>query len=175
MIDGFSGSAEFAALAALYGISATGDDAASNAEVAAFVERFYVMVLGRESDQAGLDGWVNALLGGTLSGADVAEAFSLWGVSGSKYERRRICRNLYRALFNRNSDFDGKQGWLTELQRGVSRAQVIDGFCGSANLPRWQRATVLTLRGQTWLRLERLPFKLPLTIRLTANGFWRKS
>ena len=133
VIDGFSGSAEFAALAALYGISATGDDAASNAEVAAFVERFYVLVLGREPDQAGLDEWVNALLGGALSGADVAEAFFL---SGEYLDRNtsddEFVETLYRALFNRNSDFDGKQGWLTELQRGVSRAEVINGFSVSA-------------------------------------------
>ena len=133
VIDGFSGSAEFAALAAAYGINATGDDAASNAEVAAFVERFYVLVLGRESDQAGLDGWVNALLGGTLSGADVAEAFFL---SGEYLDRDasddEFVETLYRAFFNRNSDFGGKQGWLGELQRGTSRGQVIDGFSGSA-------------------------------------------
>ena len=133
VIDGFSGSAEFAALAAAYGISATGDDASSNAEVAAFVERFYVLVLGRASDEAGLDGWVKALLAGTLSGADVAEAFFL---SGEYLDRNtsddEFVETLYRALFNRNSDFDGKQGWLGELQRGASRGQVIDGFSGSA-------------------------------------------
>ena len=120
------------AFLALVGLTEA-DSGEVNTEVIAFVERFYALVLGRESDQAGLDGWVNALLGGTLSGADVAEAFFL---SREYLDRNtsddEFVETLYRAFFNRNSDFDGKQGWLGALQRGSSRGQVIDGFSGSA-------------------------------------------
>ncbi len=105
----------------------------ADANVIAFVERFYVVVLERPSDQAGLDGWVGALTAGTLSGGDVAEAFFL----SAEYLNRgtsddEFVETLYRAFFNRDSDAGGKQGWLAALQEGYSRADVIDGFSGSA-------------------------------------------
>ena len=104
-----------------------------DAEVIAFVERFYVLVLGRPSDQAGLDGWVGALTGRTMSGGDVAGAFFL----SAEYSNRNtdddeFVETVYRAFFNRDSDAGGKQGWLTALQQGNTRADVIDGFSGSA-------------------------------------------
>ncbi len=104
-----------------------------DAEVIAFVERFYVLVLGRPSDQAGLDGWVGALTGRTMTGGDVAGAFFL----SAEYSNRNtdddeFVETVYRAFFNRDLDAGGKQGWVTALQQGNTRADVIDGVSGSA-------------------------------------------
>jgi hypothetical protein len=112
---------------------AEGVDPDKDAEVIAFVERFYVLVLGRPSDKAGLDGWVGALKTRTLSGGDVARAFFL----SPEYlnlntDDDEFVETLYRAFFNRDSDAGGKQGWLTALQQTHTRADVIDGFSGSA-------------------------------------------
>lgn len=108
-------------------------DPDNDAEVIAFVERFYVLVLARPSDKAGLDGWVDALKARTMSGGDVAGAFFL----SPEYVNRNtnddeFVETLYRAFFNRASDAGGKQGWLTALQQTHTRADVIDGFSGSA-------------------------------------------
>ena len=113
--------------------SAETTQASTDADVIAFVERFYVVVLGRASDPTGLDGWFSALKAGTLSGGDVAEAFFL----STEYRNHNtsdeeFVETLYRAFFNRDSDAGGKRGWLAALQNGYSRADVINGFSGSA-------------------------------------------
>ena len=95
----------------------------------AFVTRFYQQCLGRNPDAAGLNGWVNALLNGTLCGADVANGFI--------FSREFIARNtsnetfltiLYRAFFDREPDDGGFTGWISQLNIGASRQSVLDGF-----------------------------------------------
>ena len=51
------------------------DANASRSDVEAFVTRFYQQCLGRNPDALGLEGWVNALINGTLTGSDVAYGF----------------------------------------------------------------------------------------------------
>ena len=110
---------------AIYG----GGPAAANLQVQAFVTRFYQQCLGRNPDAAGLNGWVNALLNGTLCGADVANGFI--------FSREFIARNtsnetfltiLYRAFFDREPDDGGFTGWISQLNIGASRQSVLDGF-----------------------------------------------
>ena len=119
-----------------------GDDAQTNheafvgflglADVTAFVERFYVMVLGRPSDQAGLDVWVDRLKTRTMSGGEVARRFFLSReYLDQNTEDDEFVETLYRTFFDRDSDAAGKEVWLARLQETHTRADVIDGFSGS--------------------------------------------
>jgi hypothetical protein len=97
--------------------------------VADFVTRFYQLCLGREPDPGGLAGWLEALINGTKSGADVA-----WGFVFSPEFKKKVTGNeeyltiLYRAFFNREADQEGRDGWLADLEKGSGRDEVLKGF-----------------------------------------------
>ena len=113
------------------GVSEPGDwiRVITNPDVEAFVTRFYQQCLGREPDQEGLNNWTNALLDGSISGADVANGF----IFSQEFINRNTSNEefitiLYRAFFDREPDTDGFNGWLGFLNSGASRADVLDGF-----------------------------------------------
>jgi photosystem II stability/assembly factor-like uncharacterized protein len=97
--------------------------------VEAFVTRFYKLCLLRDPDSAGLDGWVNALLNGTLTGSDVANGFvfspEFFNKNTTNEEYLKV---LYEAFFNRQPDAAGMQGWLDAMNNGASREDVLNGF-----------------------------------------------
>ena len=90
-------------------------------------------VLGRQPDIAGFDGWVAGLTAGTLTGGDLAKNFFL----SEEYLNQdtsdsAFVDTCYQAFFGRDADAAGKQGWLSMLSQGSSRAEVLDGFISSA-------------------------------------------
>ena len=94
-----------------------------------FVTRFYELCLGRSPDFAGLNGWVNALLDQSKAGADVALGF----VFSQEFLNQNTTNEeyltvLYEAFFNRQPDQGGWDSWLSELNSGTSRADVLNGF-----------------------------------------------
>jgi len=103
--------------------------AADTSGVEAFVTRFYQLCLDRDPDAAGLEGWTNDLLDQIRTGADVAEGFI--------YSKEFIEKNttnsqyleiLYKAFFNRDADPAGWDIWLSELEGGRDRSEVLNGF-----------------------------------------------
>jgi len=103
--------------------------AADRSAVEDFVTRFYTLCLDRVPDSAGLDGWVSALLNGSQTGSDVAYGF----VFSNEFVNKNTTNQeyltvLYEAFFNRQPDQGGWDGWLAELNRGPSRADVLNGF-----------------------------------------------
>jgi hypothetical protein len=129
----FTRSQEFHTLATSFGVVAVNSKDESAYGVRAFTERFYTLVLGRQPDVAGFDNWVAGLTAGTLSGGDLAKNFFL----SEEYLNQNTSDSAfidtcYQAFFGRNADEAGKQGWLTMLSQGSSRADVLDGFIGSA-------------------------------------------
>ena len=127
VLDGFIYSVEFENLCDSYGINPY---PGSSELVEDFVTRFYQQCLNREPDQPGLDGWVNALLNGTLCGANVANAF----IFSPEFINRNTSNEnfltiLYRAFFNREPDTPGYNGHLNGLKNnGVSRQAILNGF-----------------------------------------------
>ena len=106
--------------------------AGNSEQVEAFVTRFYQVCLDRQPDEAGLNKWVEDLLGGAKTGADVAKGFL--------FSKEFIDKNLdnasfltiaYRAFFNREPDAAGYDVWLNKLKKGTSRQTVVDGFSQS--------------------------------------------
>jgi hypothetical protein len=76
---------------------------------------------------------VSGLTSGTLTGGDLAKNFFL----SEEYLNQNTSDSAfidtcYQAFFGRDADEAGKQGWLTTLSQGSSRADVLDGFIGSA-------------------------------------------
>jgi hypothetical protein len=103
--------------------------ASDRSQVEAFVTRFYQECLGRPPDQTGLDDWVDALVDGTRTGADVAQGFIF---SPEFIDQANTDGDfltiLYAAFFNRAPDPAGNADWLGQLESGVSRGDVLDGF-----------------------------------------------
>ncbi len=106
---------------------------AARVDVEAFVVRFYEQCLNRDPDQVGLNNWVNALMAGTQTGADVAQGFILSPEFISRNTRDdQFLTILYRAFFGREPDSAGYTGWLSALAApDVTRNQVLAGFIGA--------------------------------------------
>ena len=101
--------------------------------VQSFVQRFYVTILNREPDVAGLDDWTNKLIAHERTGATLAEGF----IFSPEYTARHTdnasyLRTLYRAFFNREADAEGWAYWLEALtSQKKSRKGVLYGFTHS--------------------------------------------
>ncbi len=133
VLNGFIYSAEFTNLADEYDILAFSqedqDDYLKAKLVRQFVTRFYVECLDRSPDPVGLANWVDDLLAGRKTGADVAFGFMF---SQEYFNRNRtdseFVDDCYRAFFGREPDAGGKANWLAALAGGASRLDVLNGF-----------------------------------------------
>ena len=99
-------------------------------DIRAFVDRLYTEVLGRQAEEDGANYWTNRLYNFDISGAEVAAGF----IFSKEFQDKNVSNSefldiLYRAFFNREFDFDGKNYWETVLIKGaVSRQDVAYGF-----------------------------------------------
>ena len=99
----------------------------------AFVERLYTIALNRASDPEGKKYWVDQVENNGATGADCARFFLL---DAPEFAQRNLSNEdfletLYKVFFNRESDKDGREFYLGELRKGVTRAQIIDDFIES--------------------------------------------
>ena len=93
----------------------------------AFIERFYVNILGRPSDEAGLAAWLEVI--NTQSASAVALGF----LNSAEFKNRGLddaafVDILYRTLFDRAGDEGGTSYWLEQLGAGKLRDMVVWGF-----------------------------------------------
>ncbi len=103
-----------------------------NSQVEAFVSRFYQLCLNRQPDSSGLNSWVQDLLTGRKTGADVAKGFIFSKEFTDKnYDNATFVRILYRAFFDREPDSSGFNAWVERLNKGATRQSVVDGFAQS--------------------------------------------
>ena len=129
---GFIYSSEFANLSSEYGIQAYEGAAFSSVALDNFVKRFYSVILGRDADAGGLAYWTGLLSTGAGTGAEIAKGF----IFSPEYNiesktNTQYLNDLYSAFFDRAADTAGFDGWMTQLNSGTSRAEVLDGFLGS--------------------------------------------
>lgn len=92
-----------------------------------FIERFYVNILGRPSDEGGLNAWLDVI--NTQSASAVALGF----LNSAEFKNRELddaafVDILYRTLFDRAGDEDGTSYWLEQLGAGKLRDMVVWGF-----------------------------------------------
>ena len=99
-----------------------------------FVERLYVVALGRASEKAGKDFWVSKVESGEYNGADCARYFLL---DAPEFMNRGLSdeefvETLYKTFFDRESDAAGKKGWVDAIKTGkMTRAIVVENFIES--------------------------------------------
>ena len=101
-------------------------------KISAFVSRCYRLILNREPDAGGLQGWCATLKNKTAAAANIIDNF----VRSAEYINRNLGNAesvdiLYQTMLNRNADIAGKAGWVDALNKGYSLQNIIDGFCGS--------------------------------------------
>ena len=108
------------------------DELNSDDPVKAFVERFYLYILGRKADPAGLEAWTSNLKSGKEDGVAVGAGF----IESPEFKNRNLddeayIRVLYKAFFNREADPAGLESWKRVLDEGLTRRQVYRGFAES--------------------------------------------
>ena len=113
------------------------------------VMRLYSATLNRTPDQAGLEG--NVALFGTLGLQGLANAF----VASAEFQNRfgalnnqQFVEQLYVFALGRNGEPAGVNGWVSLLNGGATRGQVVVGFSESAEN---QLRTAATLNAGLWI------------------------
>ncbi|MHB8280429.1 MAG: DUF4214 domain-containing protein [Candidatus Humimicrobiaceae bacterium] len=99
-----------------------------------FTKMLYDNILGRVSDAGGLDDWVTALNNGTITLGDVVYGFvfskelePIISVASSE----EFITFLYENVLDRNADPDGFNNWLTLMQNGMTKEEVLLHFIDS--------------------------------------------
>lgn len=108
-------------------------------DVARFAERLYTTCLGRASEAAGKEFWIDELMSGT-TGSDVAYKFFFSKeFKDYKFSDDEYVTRLYRTFMDREPDAAGKAFWLDYMKKGASREDVFYGFINS---PEWANVCV---------------------------------
>ena len=102
-----------------------------------FVKRFYKEVLNRpqkqiDADTDGIADWVDRLISGRETGAQVAYGF----VYSAEFRNRNVNDEdfvtiMYYSFFGREPDISGYNDWIEKLKNGTDRYDVLAGFTNS--------------------------------------------
>lgn len=140
VLSGFVNSAEFDKLCDTYGIirgTMREDGIPYNPGIRQFVERCYTKVLGRDGEKGGMDDWTNRISSGIMSPEDVAKSFFLSKeYVDKKTSNAQYVETLYETFLGRASDPAGKSGWVSQLDAGMDRNTVLEGFSKSEEFAR---------------------------------------
>ncbi|MGN0637333.1 MAG: cellulase family glycosylhydrolase [Huintestinicola sp.] len=105
-------------------------------EIADFVERLYVKLLGRASDPKGKANHINRLKSG-VSACDVVKLFALsTELANKKLSNKEFVTRMYNTMLDRNPDAGGLARWTAALDNGCSYGYVLQGFGNSAEFTR---------------------------------------
>lgn len=129
----FALSNEFANICKNYGIVNYTD----KEKLEIFIERFYQMVLGRESDKESRDFWVNALMNKEMTPKEVAKNFFESKEFKDKHvSNENLVKIAYRTLLDREPDRVGLKYWTEKLDNGLSRDKFLDKFLSTDEFER---------------------------------------
>ena len=137
VIEGFINSTEWANLCLTYGIPSGGTgtpniEVEPNQATIDFATRLYTTCLSRNADEAGLMAWARQLANQRDTGTGAARGFFFssefinQNVDNGEYVAR-----LYRTFMGREPDQAGYNAWVGQLNSGVSREEVFNGFAQS--------------------------------------------
>ncbi|MBP0978345.1 MAG: DUF4214 domain-containing protein, partial [Oscillospiraceae bacterium] len=137
IFTGFANSSEFFDLCGSFGIVAGtyipkyASDKVSRTNF--FVERLNKVVLGRSCDKDGMMYWTEELLSGRISGTSAAYGFFFSAeYEGSNKFYSEYINDLYNAMMGREADDSGRDFWIGDMKKGVTKEQVFNGFAMSA-------------------------------------------
>ncbi len=136
VLSNFVNLSEFTMLCASYGIERgvmLDDGSAVNPGIPQFVKRMYTIVLAREAENEGLYNNVMALVVGALNAEQVAKNF----FTSEEYlmknkDAAAFVTDLYAVFMNREADADGLSFWVSCLEVGMTRDDVLSEFAKSA-------------------------------------------
>lgn len=136
VIQGFVNSPEFCAICSKYGVSTRAFEATTiyslvpdQEKINGFVNRLYLLALGRESDEAGFEGWTSQLMSGTNNGYGVAYGFIFSPEMTEMYlSNEEFITRMYQIFLNREPDSEGFNGWVEKLESGTSLEDIFEGF-----------------------------------------------
>ncbi|MBO4637499.1 MAG: DUF4214 domain-containing protein [Clostridiales bacterium] len=142
VIEGFINSTEWANLCLLYGIRCGGTGVPSivlepNQSTIDFATRLYTTCLSRSADQDGLMAWARQLANQRDTGTGAARGFFFSSeFTGQNVSNGEYVSRLYRTFMEREPDEAGYSAWVSQLDGGVSREEVFNGFAGSSEFAR---------------------------------------
>lgn len=104
----------------------------TNQGVYDYIARLYNIVLGRAHDESGMNNWYNSLITNKNNGSQVAYGFFF----SPEYQNKQTSNDtylhdLYKALFDRSPDDTGYNSWMSRLEAGVPRINILKGFVDS--------------------------------------------
>ncbi len=98
-----------------------------------FVYRLYNVAMNREADDWGFNDWNTQLKNKEKTAAEVARGFIFSEeFKNFNYNNVQYVKILYRTMFGREADEGGLNGWVSDLENGMSREYVYRGFAESA-------------------------------------------
>ena len=142
VIEGFINSTEWANLCLFYSIRSGGTGVPNvemepNQMTIDFATRLYTTCLGRNADQAGLMAWARQLANQRDTGTGAARGFFFSNeFTGQNVTNGEFVTRLYRTFMNREPDQAGYDAWVAQLDGGVSREEVFNGFSESIEFAR---------------------------------------
>ena len=136
-------------------------------EIENFVERFYINILGRASDTAGLEHWSNSLENASKTADDIANGFfNSTEFLNKSTSNSQFVDIAYRTLLGREADDNGKAHWLGELENGRARNDILDGFIYSNEF-----AEIASTYGVEVGTLESTPVPEPDYLHLISGSY----
>ena len=120
----------------------------SNDPAATLTTHYYVSILGRAPDAAGLAYWRNQIIQNQEQGMDVKPVFQEMAISffnsseylGHNTTNEQFIADVYLTFFQRDPDEAGLTFWLEALTRGVTRNEVIISFLFSSEFTEFMQA-----------------------------------
>ena len=137
VILGFINSTEWANVCLKYGIRSGGTGTANitiepNDDIIAFATRLYTTCLKRTPDQNGLRAWALQLANLRDTGTNAAHGFFFSDeMNNNPVSNEEFVTRLYLTFMDRNPDTAGFNAWVGQLNSGVSREEVFQGFAQS--------------------------------------------
>ena len=134
ILSQFVNSQEFSEICSMYGINrgVMRSSAVNEKGVRDYVLRMYTKALNRNGETVGVEDWTNRINTKIMSPETVAKSF----FNSQEFINRNLnnadyVETLYQTFMDRESDASGKQYWIDQLNNGMSRQQVLEGFSRS--------------------------------------------
>src|SRR5262249_41300633 len=135
------------------------------------VNNYYSQYLHHPADDAGFNFWRNQLLSGQSEQAVMAGLLSSDEFYNNAGSHTAFINDLYQDLLGRSPDSTEQQGWITQLNNGVSRSAVVDGFLTSTE---FRQVSVKGSYGWV-LNREADAGGLSVWTNLEVNEFWLRT
>lgn len=137
LLSEFVVSTEFTRLCGNYGIvrgNITGlEHADKSAGVTKFVTFIYRNVLKRDPDSGGLNYWAGEMLENGMTASRLVEEFAKSSeFASANISNEEYVERLYETVLGRKSDESGKQYWVSLMNTGYSRHDILREFTRSA-------------------------------------------